>query len=282
MSDLVKIPRNPHDGSLDWPKLNFPVLAAFTTSGNDRWAVMFVFAVALFLSLIGRESRAADPTPALERSRMVTLLVVALGFYFLLPFDIHGYMYYLNRRYAHLAAALLVACIPPLALRWNRIGLSAATLASALTAVPLWQAFSAFDIESQALVDLSAAAEAKPRVMGLVYAPNSRFVTHPVFLHASCEVARRQGGLTNFSFALTPHSPLRYQSTPPPTFPSEWRPQQMSWEAHGQYYDHFVLRGVRPEQVFGSKLGSQVVVAATVGDFTLLKRRPSESDRKLQ
>jgi hypothetical protein len=182
-------------------------------------------------------------------------------------------MYYLNTRYAHLAAALLVVSVPVLPAKWTRAFLAAATLAAVLFVQPLWSAFSAFDAESRALTELSRAATDKPRVMGLIFATGSRAVTHPVYLHASAVVARERGGLTNFSFALTPHSPLMYRGAPPPTFPSEWRPDQMRWEEHGQHYDHFVLRGARPEQVFGARLQSELFVAAQAGDFFLVRRR---------
>ena len=47
----------------------------------------------------------------------------------------------------------------------------------------------------------------------------------------------------------------------------------MRWEEQGQYYDHFVLRGVRPEQVFGQRLQAELYVAAQEGDFFLVKKR---------
>jgi len=139
--------------------------------------------------------------------------------------------------------------------------------------LPLRATFAAFDAESKALVELSKSAAEKPKVMGLVFATGSRAVTHPVYLHASCVVARERGGLTNFSFALTPHSPLMYRGAPPPTFPSEWRPDQMNWETQGQHYDHFVLRGVHPAQIFGRRLESELFVAAQAGDFFLVRKR---------
>jgi hypothetical protein len=94
-----------------------------------------------------------------------------------------------------------------------------------------------------------------------------------VYLHASCVVARERGGLTNFSFALTPHSPLMYRGTPPPTFASEWAPNQMRWDTQGREYDHFVVRGARPEQLFGVLMQSELYVAAQVGDFFLVRKR---------
>jgi hypothetical protein len=98
-------------------------------------------------------------------------------------------------------------------------------------------------------------------------------VTHPLFLHASCVIARERGGLTNFSFASTPHSPLMYRDAPPPTFPSEWNPNDMRWEQHGRFYDHFVVRGPHPSQVFGRLLETELYVAAQEGDFFLVRRR---------
>ena len=49
---------------------------------------------------------------ALEVAGGLVLLLFAL------PFDIRGYMYYLNTRYAHLAAALLVVSVPVLDATW--------------------------------------------------------------------------------------------------------------------------------------------------------------------
>jgi hypothetical protein len=209
----------------------------------------------------------------LARWRVVGLAALALILLFALPFDIRGYMYYLNTRYAHLAAALLVSSVPVLPERWSKRLVYAAALCAVVLMRPLWSAFSAYELESRALTELAKSAGPKPRVMGLVYATNSRAVTHPLYLHAGCVVAREAGGLTNFSFALTPHSPLMYRGPPPPTFASEWRPDQMRWDEQGRFYDHFVLRGVRPEQVFGPRLESELYVAAQSGDFFLVRKR---------
>jgi hypothetical protein len=97
-------------------------------------------------------------------------------------------------------------------------------------------------------------------------------VRHPVFLHSAATVARLQGGAVNFSFALTPHSPLKYRGEPPPTFPSEWRPQQFSWSTHGSAYDCFLVRGTHPARIFGRQLGAELEVAAHSGNVWLLRR----------
>jgi hypothetical protein len=301
VGEFISVPRAP-DGSVQLSETNFPILAGITPDGSDQRAVRLVFLVALGAMLFGlwralgnagaafKSAKSSGLLPRLlsglgglfrlpgeegpfARWRIVGLTALAVVLYLALPFDIRGYMYYLNTRYAHLVAALLVCSVPALSEEWSRrlVWLAAAT--ALVLMLPLRSAFQAFDAESRALTELSKSAGTKPRVMGLVYATGSRAVTHPVYLHASCVVARERGGLTNFSFALTPHSPLMYRGAPPPTFPSEWRPDQMRWDEQGSHYDHFVLRGVRPEQVFGQRLSSELYVAAQAGDFFLVRRR---------
>ena len=193
--------------------------------------------------------------------------------YFLLPFDIRGYTYYLNPRYAHLAAALCVLLVPTVRPR-AEAALSAAALAVAVAlAVPLWRGYSAFSAEAAPLRQVAAAAQPRARTFGLVYNASSRVVTHPVYLHAAARVAREQGGYANFSFALTPHSPVKYARAPPPTTASEWRPQQFSYATMGPSYDHFLVKGPAPERVFGPLLGAELEVASRAGDVALVRRR---------
>jgi hypothetical protein len=139
--------------------------------------------------------------------------------------------------------------------------------------LPLHSAFAEFDADVRALARLSQKAGDKPRVMGLIYGAGSRSVRYPVHLHAACAVARQKGGLTNFSFATTPHSPLMYQHGSPPTFPSEWRPQEMRWASQGSYYDHFVVRGRDPRQIFGRLLDSELYEAGYADGFHLVRKR---------
>lgn len=253
----------------------FSVLGNMLPNGNDQLAVKASAGVAVLAALLGVLSRSADALRPRSAAafRLLTLAAIALGLYFALPFDIRGYMYYLNTRYAHLAAALCVLCVPVLKERWARFGLFAGAAVALLTAVPLAIGFRTFDAEASALSTLVEASAPKPKVMGLIFNTQSSAMTHPVFLHASTVLAREKGGLTNFSFALTPHSPLKYRSQPPPTFPSEWRPDQMNYETQGRFYDHFLVRGVHPAQIFGSKLDSELTIAAQANGFWLVRRR---------
>ncbi|MBX5482740.1 MAG: hypothetical protein IRZ16_13005 [Myxococcaceae bacterium] len=248
--------------------------------GSDRYALYalcLVAAVALGLGIFGavmRRTQAERREGPVERWRLLGLGAIALAMFFVLPFDINGYVYYLNTRYVHLALPLLVAALPlveqrfVVPLRW------AGAACAVVLALPLGRAFAEFNREMAPLDRIAEEAARKPRVMGLIYDTSSRVMTHPVFLHAASEIARAQGGITNFSFASTPHSPLKYKGEVPPTFPSEWRPWDLSMERQGYYYDHFLLRGRRPQQTaLAPFLGSELVVADEQGPFTLVRRR---------
>lgn len=248
-----------------------PTLANMLPDGSDQTAVKAAFlfaALGLVLALAtGRDTKEGR----FARFRIVGLAALGVLLYFALPFDIRGYMYYLNTRYAHLAAALIVVAVPTLTKPWADRAVWLGVALAALTAMPLVKGFQAFDEESRALTELARGAGDKPRVMGLIFAPGSRAMTHPVYLHASTVIARERGGLTNFSFALTPHSPLKYRAAPPPTFPSEWDPRP--WSQYAGSYDHFVVRGVHPSQLFGNRLDSEFFLAGQQGDFFLVRRR---------
>ena len=222
------------------------------------------------LGVVRHHSSAEGPV---ARWRLPGLLLLALGFYFLLPFDIRGYIYYLNTRYAQLAAVLAVASLPLTQPTLRRPLLWASAACALLLALVLGRGFRAFSHEASEWDALAESTAPKPRVMGLIFDTGSRVVRHPVFLHGAAELARARGGSTNFSFALTPHSPLRYRSTPPPTFPSEWRPQDFDYASQGPAYDHFLVRGIHPSRIFGERLQRELAVAAESGNSWLVRRR---------
>jgi hypothetical protein len=47
----------------------------------------------------------------------------------------------------------------------------------------------------------------------------------------------------------------------------------MNWESQGRYYDHFVVRGRHPQEIFGARLGQELYIAAEEADFYLVRRR---------
>jgi len=252
----------------------FPrVLANLLVDGSDRWALRAVVIVALIaLGLWLGGWRVAGRERGLERWRMVGLALIAGALFLFLPFDIRGAIYYLNTRYALLAAPLAIAALPPLAEQVRPFLLALAAVAALVLAVPLVGAFRSFDVEAAPLLRFAEETPPGPRIMGLIFDPGSRVVFHPVFLHAAAVPARLRGGITNFSFALTPHSPLRYRGTPPPTFPSEWRPDGFRWDTMGPAYTHFLVRGVAPSRIFGPRMDTEVRELDNVGTLHWLER----------
>jgi hypothetical protein len=260
------------DNATDLPR----VLANMLRDGSDRYGLYAAFlcaVAAVATSFVPACRSSLEGQARVERCRMLWLATLALMLFFLAPFDVRGYAYYVNTRYAQLAALLVLGSVPALRPRLARGLTVAAAAAAILTGAALARGFAAFDREARVLDTLVAATAPRPVIVGLVYDPSSRVVSHPVYLHAAADLARARGGVPNFSFALTPHSPIQYRATPPPTFPSEWRPEQFDFLAHGRAYDHFLLRGVPAARVFGGRLDTELYVAARADAFTLVRRR---------
>lgn len=249
------------------------VLANIFHDGSDRWPLYAVAAVAAVGLVLGLALGGPRPEGPIARFRMLGLGLIAVVLFFALPFDIRGYIYYLNTRYAHLAAALLIASVPVTRPSHHRALLWASAACALLLGGVVGRGFRAFSREATEWDRLVAATAPKPRVMGLIFETRSYVVRFPVYLHSAAVLARARGGLTNFSFALTPHSPLRYVGTPPPTFPSEWRPQDFDYATMGGFYDHFLIRGAHPAQIFGARLETELAVVAHEGDSWLVRRR---------
>ena len=248
------------------------LLANLLRDRSDRWglrAVAVVAAAALVLWAIGQ--RGAPREGPLERWRLPGLAVFAGLLFLFLPFDVRGAVYYLNTRYAHLVAPLAIASLPVIAARARPALIAAGAVAALALAVPLGMGFRSFDVEAAPLLRFAEESPPAPRIMGLIFNPASRVATHPVFLHAAAVPARLRGGITNFSFAQTPHSPIRYRGRPPPTFPSEWRPDGFRWETMGPAYSNFLVRGVDPRAVFGARYGTEVTPVDVAGGMAWLE-----------
>lgn len=263
--------------SFDQNLESFPrVLANLFRDGSDRIPLWMVFGVAVSAAAVwlfhrGLRLDVAESEGRLAGSRLVGLGVIATALYFLLPFDIHGAMYYLNLRFAHLATPLLlIALVPPLDRRAQRVGLIAAAMCALVLGVTVGRGFRSFDAEAEPYVKLAPLAGEKPLVMGLMFDASSKVMSLPVHLHAAATIARLNGGAPNFSFALTPHSPLMYRGEPPPTYPSEWRPQQFNFARHGRTYDAFVVRGENPSRAFRRHLGRDVEIAGALDGVWLV------------
>lgn len=253
------------------------LLANVLRDGSDRTGPLVAVGVALaavVASVFGRRRAARSTGPWLERTRPIGLVLIALVLYLVLPLHIYGYVGDVSPRVAHIVGALAAGLVPSLGARTRGAFVWIAAAASLATAVPLVLGFRAFDREAAPLREVRAAAGARPIVMGLVFDYESKVVRHPAYLHAAATLARARGGIPNYSLAAWPNSPIRYRTTPPPTFDDEWRPDRFDVATMGGAYDHFLGRGRTPESVFGERLGRELYVAARAGDWWLVRRRP--------
>src|SRR5262249_45845613 len=145
-------------------------------------------------------------------------------------------------------------------------------LPSLVVATALCIGFRRFDAEASALRRIGAATGERPRIMGLVFDRASRVVYHPVYLHAAALLSRMRGGVPNYTLMGWQQAPLRYRGAPPPTMPSEWRPDLFDYPTMGGAYDHFLVRGAPVDSLFGSRLGRELRVAAHDADWWLVRR----------
>jgi hypothetical protein len=269
--------------NLVWEKrdanlLTFPwLLANIFRDGSGGIGLIASIAVALLACVARLFETVATPAPApawFERLRPLGLSAIAFGLFMTLPLNIFGAIEYLNPRFATLTAVLCVGLVPrigPRASRWLPWCAAAAAFALAL---PVASGFRAFDREAATLRRLAAASADRPLVMGLMFDPNSAIIHHPVFLHAAATLARLRGGVPSYTLMAWPQVPLRYRDTPPPAPASEWRPDLFDYATMGSTYDHFLVRGTRPDSLFGTRLGSELRVAAHEGNWWLVRRSP--------
>jgi hypothetical protein len=239
--------------------------------------LLIVIAAALLVlgGIAIREKGAKWWRPAKLRGPI--LVAAALVMFLYMPFDVRGYMYYVNYRFAELFALVLAASLPFPAHLWAQRALVAAG-----TIVALWYGsvladhFERFELEAHAMDEIIPAVGPKPKIMALSYDTQSAVVTHPCYLHFASYAAMAKGGITSFSFAATEHSPLQYLIPPPPAPNSEWRADLFDYPTYGTYYDYYLVRaplGRIPAQYTFHGHQDEVRVAAQSGEFTLYTRR---------
>lgn len=255
----------------------FPgLLANLMQDGSDQWGLrvsLIVAALAVLAGLVERRFAHRHGETWYEGARPVGLCAAAFGLYLALPLNLQPHIQYLNLRFAPLAAALAAGLLPRLEPRAGRVFLWLAVASSLAIGLSLSRGFAAFDHEAQTLRALVPTTGPRPVIMGLMFDRHSRVVSHPVFLHSAAVLARARGGIPDYCLAGWRQAPVQYRATPPPPLANGWLPQLFDYSTQGAAYDHFLLRGVTPERLFGPRLGGELYVAAHSGDFWLVRRR---------
>ncbi|WNZ64640.1 hypothetical protein QEG98_13765 [Myxococcus sp. MxC21-1] len=252
----------------------FQVLANTFRDGSDRWALyaVGVVAVAGWVAGLLRPERSATQG-LVARSRLMGLGLLALALYFLLPFDIRGYVYYLNTRYAHRRC-------PPGGHRpggHSRVAQAPARRRPGVrTGAGLRHGARLPRLLSRGAGRMGAAGgrhRPTPPCHGVDVRPQlpggATARLHPQRGGAG------PGARWRAQLHLRVHAalPAALHRRGAPTFPSEWRPQQMDYERQGVWYDHFLVRGASPSRVFGPRLPSELAVVAEPGKSALVRRR---------
>lgn len=252
----------------------FPLLANGFWDWADRPALYGVLAAAALAIVLALIRPQVSQKPMVARMRPALLTLLGLAYYFLLPSDITGYMYYIYPRYSQLAALLAICMLPmphgPLFRPFAVVATGVAVYAGINLAV----LFKRFDAEARTIEQVTAHIPPQSRIMHLVMDTGSRHATHAVYLHYAALAAMRTGGVPSFSLALDPSFPVGYREGRRPPAPQwEWRPHQFDWDRHASWYSHFLVRGdVPPERLFG-RHANEVELVVSVDRWKLFRRR---------
>jgi hypothetical protein len=172
-------------------------------------------------------------------------VALAVGLYFLFPVSI-GWLWQLNERYALVCALLLPALLRPAKGLHGAAPLLLVAAVSFATAGVALDNFRSFEREVGPFDEVMAQAQPGRKLIGMMFDQNSRYAKFSAFLHYASYYRARDGGVSSFSFAELPQSPLRYRpETAPPQHPPgwEWHPNLYRNDIDGRYYDYVLVHG---------------------------------------
>lgn len=226
--------------------------------------------------------RRARPAPAAGGDPLLlwalrALAPLCLGAYFVLP-SAYDWIWPINARFPLLGALLLPLWLP-VAMRSAPRALSALRAlavagALGLAASQAWtarEAFAGFSREARGLSELIESLPPGQRTATLVFQRGSRHVRFAPFLHVGAYYQAQRGGVSVFSFADFPQSPIRFREgrRPPRVRPRwEWMPERVR-ERDLAWFDFVITRG-GPGRVARSTMFED---AGRFGRFRLFRRR---------
>ncbi len=244
---------------------------------SDQRIVMRMAVLALVTLILGLAYRKKEIRSWRVFARGPLLALIALSLYLFLPFHISGFVAIINTRFAVIFALLVIAALPFPSVIWAQ-----RTVAITAMAICLWYGailtahFRKFDMEAAPMNDMIAAMGPKPKIVSLLQDLTGKVTAHVSYLHFPCYAAIERGGITSASFAQSTLSPLEYKIPIPPCF-SHFNPHQFDYNAHGRYYDYYLVHGQMTPHAIFREFENEVRLIAQSGDFTLYTRRPPET-----
>lgn len=233
--------------------------AVYRDGSGERLAVYFLGVVLLLLVLRAIETRTPvetgrfgnlPPAPGTAAPELVLALTFAAYFFSPVAYKL---VEPISHRFLPVALVLL-AVLGPVELRRRRVagwlaGVALLALSVETARVHLAE-FARTDSEMGELDEALAHTKPGRRLLGLVHDRGSEVVLLPIYLHAHAYYQARVGGLSCYSFAELPKSPVRFRpGAEPPPFPPrfEWTPEAFEADRYGAFFDYFLVR-TRPGQ----------------------------------
>jgi hypothetical protein len=133
-------------------------------------------------------------------------------------------------------------------------------------------AVAGFSRETRGLDEVLANIPPGSRVASLVFERGSRHVGFAPFLHVGAYYQAQRGGVSYFSFADFPQSPVRFrpEQRPPRARPRwEWMPERVRPDSDLSWFDFVITRG-GPGRITSSQTFEP---AGQFGRFHLFRRR---------
>jgi hypothetical protein len=189
--------------------------------------------------------RRMDSAARWRMAAVGSIVLLAMALYFAMPFKI-GWLWWINSRYAILAALLLPALAPaPFGTRgslalWMAAAIAVWVAASAVLHVR------AFQQEVNGFEQVLSHAGRGRRLFSIISEPRSDVARSIPYHHFGSYYRARFGGIAEPSFATLPQSPIRYRpemAPPPRAFAWQWDPTTFRNELDGEYYDYVLVRG---------------------------------------
>jgi hypothetical protein len=225
-------------------------------------------------------ARGDDPPDALLLWTLRALVPASLVLYFVLP-SAYDWIWPINARFPLFGVLFLPLWLPvagpPARPRFWLVRALAVALLLGAAAAESWvarDAFVGFAREMQGFDELLASIPPGQRTAALIFDPYSRHVGFAPFLHIGAYYQAERGGVSFFSFADFPQSPIRFRPDrrPPPVPPRwEWMPERVR-DRDLAWFDVVITCG-GPGRIEASRTFEP---AGRFGRFRLFRKRPTQ------